>query len=117
MSFNMLSGVQFPAEARDFTFLTNEHTSFGNRLASYSVGWDVALRRDDGRRYVKLTNDFYVLLNVHPNTMIVFFTDLNHKFFILTHLLNSSTCFEHYYAHLQEDNCISTTSGIVSVFG
>ena len=28
--------------------------------------------------------------------------------------LISSTCFEHYYAHLQEDNCISTESGIVT---
>ena len=25
--------------------------------------------------------------------------------------------FEHYYAHLQEDNCISTESGIVTLFG
>jgi len=32
-----------------------------------------------------------------------FFTNLMHKFFILIHLLYSSTCFEHYYAHLQED--------------
>jgi len=30
--------------------------------------------------------------------------------------LYSSTCFEHSYAHLQEDNCISTASGIVTVF-
>jgi hypothetical protein len=38
MSFNMLSRVQFPAEARDFTFLTNEHTSSGTHLFSCSVG-------------------------------------------------------------------------------
>ena len=25
---------------------------------------------------------------------------------MLIHLLHSCTCFEHYYAHLQEDNCI-----------
>lgn len=37
MSFNMLTGVQFPAQARDFTFLTNEQTSSGTLLASYSV--------------------------------------------------------------------------------
>jgi len=36
--------------------------------------------------------------------------------FILIRLLHSSTCFDHYYAHLQEDNCISTASGIVTVF-
>jgi len=38
------------------------------------------------------------------------------KFFILIHLLHSSTCFKHYRAHLQEDNCINTTSGIVTLF-
>ena len=48
--------------------------------------------------------------------MIVFFTNLMHKFFILIHLLHSSTFFEQYYAHLQEDNCINTASGIVTVF-
>ena len=48
--------------------------------------------------------------------MIVCFTNFMHKFFILIHLSHSSTCFEHYYAHLQEDNCISTGSGIVTVF-
>jgi len=59
--------------------------------------------------------------NDHPTEilkkiMIVFFTNLMHKFFILIHLLHSSTCFEHYCARLQEDNCISTASGIVTVF-
>ena len=43
-------------------------------------------------------------------------TSLIHKLIILIHLLYSSTCFEHYYAHPQEDNCISTTSGIVTLF-
>jgi len=32
-------------------------------------------------------------------------------------LLHSSTCFEHYCAHLQEDSCINTASGIVTLFG
>jgi len=50
--------------------------------------------------------------------MIVFFlTNLMHKFFILIHLLHSSTCFEHYCAYLQEDNSINTVSGIVTLFG
>ena len=40
-----------------------------------------------------------------------------HEFFILIHLLHSSTCFGHYFAHLQEDNCVDTTSGIVTLFG
>ena len=39
-----------------------------------------------------------------------------HKFFILIHLLHSSTCFEHCCAHLQEDNCINTASGIVTLW-
>jgi len=43
---------------------------------------------------------------------IVFFTNLLYKFFISIHLLYSYTCFEHYYAHLQEENCVSTASGI-----
>ena len=29
--------------------------------------------------------------------------------------LQSSTCFEHQHAHLQEDNCINTASGIVTL--
>jgi len=48
--------------------------------------------------------------------MIVIFTNLMHKYFISIHLLHSSTCFEHYYVHLQEDNCIITAYGIVTVF-
>jgi len=59
--------------------------------------------------------NFYILLTVHPNTMIL--GHMMHKFFILIHLLHSSTCFEHCYSHLQEDNCINTASGIVTVFG
>jgi len=39
--------------------------------------------------------------------IVFFFTNLMHKSFIWIHLLYSSTCFEHYYAHLQEDNCIN----------
>jgi len=37
--------------------------------------------------------------------------------FILICLLHSSRCFEHYCAHLREDNCINTASGIVTLFG
>ena len=48
------------------------------------------------------TQKFDILLTVHPNIIIVFFTNLMDKFFILIHLLHSSTCFEHYYAHPQE---------------
>jgi len=38
-----------------------------------------------------------------------------HKFFILIHLLYSSTCFEHYCAYLQEDNFINMASVIVNL--
>jgi hypothetical protein len=31
-------------------------------------------------------------------------------------LLESSTCFEQPCAHHQEDNCINTTSGIITLF-
>ena len=44
------------------------------------------------------------------------FTNLMHKFFISIYLLHSCTCFEQYYAHLQEDNCNSAASVIVTVF-
>ena len=46
-----------------------------------------------------------------------FFTNLMRKFLILIHLLYSSTCFEHNYAHLQKDNCISIASGIAFSLG
>jgi len=39
-----------------------------------------------------------------------------HKFIISIHLLCSSTCFEHFCTHLQEDNCISAASGIVTLW-
>jgi len=38
--------------------------------------------------------------------IIVFFTNLMYKFFILIHILHPSTCFEHYYAHPQEVNFV-----------
>ena len=39
----------------------------------------------------------------------IFFTNLMHKFlFIFIHLLHSSTCFEHYCAHPQEDKLPSS---------
>jgi len=44
---------------------------------------------------------FNILFTVHPNIKIVFFTNLIQKFFILIHLLHSSTCFGQYYAHPQ----------------
>ena len=46
--------------------------------------------------------NFNILLTVHPNIIMVFFTNLMHKLFILIHLLHPSTCFKHYCAHPQE---------------
>ena len=54
-------------------------------------------------------------LGTFMSLLIVFFTNLMYKFFILIHLLHSCTCFELYCAHLQEDNCINTASGIVTL--
>ena len=48
------------------------------------------------------TSAYNILLTVHPNIIMVFFTNLMHKFFILIHLLHPSTCFKHYCAHPQE---------------
>ena len=49
--------------------------------------------------------------------MIAFFNNFMYEFCISIHLLHSSTFFELCCAHLQEEYCISTTSGIVTVFG
>jgi len=45
---------------------------------------------------------FCILLTIHPNIMIVFFTNFMNRFFVLIHLLYSSTCSEYYYAPIQE---------------
>jgi len=47
----------------------------------------------------------------------LFSYQLDAQIFILIHLLHSSTCFKHYCAHLQEDSCINTASGIVTLLG
>ena len=48
---------------------------------------------------------FNILLTVNPNIIIVFFFQLDAKIlYFLIHLLHSSACFEHYYAHPQEVN-------------
>ena len=57
-----------------------------------------------GRLFWKSTESesFNILLTVHPNIIIVIFTNLTQKFFILIRLLQPFKCFEHYYAHPQE---------------
>jgi len=48
--------------------------------------------------------------------IVFFFHQLDAQILYLIHLLYSSARFEHYYAHLQEVNCINTASGIVTIF-
>ena len=91
----------------------------------WGLSWCICFRNSLGTLFPK-TLRLYSFLNVTrrhvQQTMpkqhypIVFFTNLMHKFFISMHLLHSSTCFEHYCAHLQEDSCLSTASGIVTLF-
>ena len=57
--------------------------------------------------------NLYVLLTVNQNLMIAFLYQLDEKILYIIHLIYSFICFEHYCAHLQEDNCISTASDIV----
>ena len=87
-------------------------------LSTYYWTWSHNLRkRQTTSKTTKLTFFFLVLLTAHPNIMSLFLTNLMHTFFMLIHLLHSSTCFEHYCAHLQEDNCINTAYGIATLFG
>jgi len=84
----------------------------------YTVVEAVLWIRLEVKTRVTLQYTFLRFVDVHPNIKIViFFTNLMHKFFILIHLLHSSTRFEHYCAHIQEDNCINTASSIVTFFG
>ena len=67
------------------------------------------------------------VIDINPWSIFLYFvhrafwyndlTNLMHKFFILIRLLYSCTCFEHCCAHLQEENCINTASGVVTIFG
>jgi hypothetical protein len=54
-----------------------------------------------------ISYNFYVLLNEHHDTILI--TNLMHKFVIFNNMciLQSSTCFEQYYAHPQEVNCVN----------
>ena len=49
----------------------------------------------------------YITLYFQVHAHILFFTNLMHKFFILIYLLHSSTWFERYFAHLQEDSVLT----------
>ena len=54
--------------------------------------------------FVKLLMLWYSVsyTEVISTVIMVFFTNLMHKFLILIHLLHPSTCFKHYCAHPQE---------------
>jgi len=47
--------------------------------------------------------------------MIVFFYQLDEQFLYFNAFITFIYIFQHYCAHLQEDNCINTTSGIVTL--
>ena len=59
--------------------------------------------RKVAKRYYQLLNFYVWLTCILIERQSIFITKLMHKVLILIHLLYSSTCFEHHYAHLQED--------------
>jgi len=81
----------------------------------------VFILRGNGRHMIKYIYIYIYIFTFCWLCILIwesfFSTNLMNKFFISIHLLHSCTCFEHYSAHLQEDNCINTASGIVTVFG
>ena len=64
---------------RYYTLLKQADFDSCGAVILYNVDWEI---------------NFYVLLTVHPNIMIVFLTNLMHTFFISIHLLHSSTFFK-----------------------
>ena len=61
--------------------------------------------------------DFNIFLTVHLRIILVG-DQLDTQFFlryIYLIPLKSSTCFEQLRAHPQEDNCMNTTSGIITL--
>jgi len=57
---------------------------------------------------------FYTFLTVHLRIILVS-DQLDAQISSIICLLESSTCFEQLCDHLQEDNCINTTSGIITL--
>jgi len=61
-----------------------------------------------------ITLRFYIFLIVHLRIILVG-NQLDAHFFNIICLFESSTCFGQPCAHLQEDNCINTTSGVITL--
>ena len=96
------------------------YTSYNNNRCEVKLWRELEERkllRNFSSRLQTVEYKIYVLLIVHSNIMMVFLNQLDRKIFILIHLLYSSTCFQHYCAHLQVNNCISTAPGFVTLFG
>jgi hypothetical protein len=55
----------------------------------------------------------YIFLTLHLRIILV--GDQLDSQFMFLRVFESSTCFEQLYAHLQEDNYINTTSGIITL--
>ena len=87
------------------------HVLYLTGVSLYNLQKKICVRPYWCRYFTARTLKIYDIIR----KIVFFFTNLMHKFFILIHLLHSSTCFEHYCAHLQEDNCINTASGIVNM--
>ena len=79
-----------------------------------------------------ICNKIYVLIITFPSTCfsalaedgaisaetcrrVILVGDQLNAQFLLLYVYISSTCFEQLYAHPQEDNCMNTTCGIITV--
>jgi len=74
---------------------------------------------DDGQqicpKHVEFFFYIYIFWTVHLCIILVD-NQLDAQFFSMVCLFESSTCFEQLCAHPQEDSCINTTSGIITLF-
>ena len=109
------SGLLHPVLVKGTRFRRNFLLLFSGKIMKHI--WLVSVQtRATLRQFFSghILNKLYLFV-LMCDLIFFFFTNLMHKFFILIHLLYSSTCFEHYYAHLQENNCISTAPGFVTL--
>jgi len=74
-------------------------------------GWD---RTHNSCMHIDRTNSSQTQTLITHDSL---FYQLDAQILYFNTFIIFSTCFEHYYAYLQEENCISTASRIVSLFG
>jgi hypothetical protein len=68
---------------------------------------------DAGMYTINPSTAFYIFLTVHLRIILV--GEQRRTISSIICLIESSTCFEQLCANPQEDNCINTTSGIITV--